>query len=53
MYREMGFKKYGGYREVMCAGVYTTWCNRLVPTFLGKRVASVFKVKKNNKVLLP
>ena len=37
--------------KVMFAGVYTTWCNRFVLTFLEKRVASVFKVKKKNEVL--
>ena len=39
--------------KVVFVGVYTTWCNRFVPTFLEKRVASVFRVKKKNKVLLP
>jgi hypothetical protein len=44
----MGFTE-----KVVCAGMYNTWCNRLVPTFLEKRVASVFRAKKKNKVLLP
>lgn len=39
--------------KVMCAGVYTTWCDICVPTLMEKRVASVFGVKKKNKVLLP